>query len=54
VVVGTEDEQLLFIVVPVGAKASKDGRTVVQRMGKDANIRLFIGDNAAFEECVVG
>ncbi len=53
VVLRAEDEQLLLFFSPVGPQPSKHGRTVVQRMSENSNIRVFIRNDAAFEECVV-
>src|SRR3954463_4118688 len=50
----TENEQLFFLIIPVGAKPSKHRGSVIQRVCKDADLRLGIRDDAAAKECIFG
>ena len=53
-ITGSENEELLFVLIPVGAKPSKHRGSIIQRVCKDADLRLGIRDDTAAKECILG
>jgi peptide-methionine (R)-S-oxide reductase len=54
VIVGSEDEQLLLVAVPISAKAAKDAGAVVKSMSQDTDFGIRIRNDTAFKESKIG
>ncbi len=54
VVGGAEDEQLLFVGVPVGAQPAEDARPIVESVSHDAHFRFLYGHDFAAEKGIFG
>ena len=50
VITGSEDEELLLILVPIGAEAAKHGGSVIQSVREHAEFHLGIRNNSAVME----
>ena len=49
----TENEQLLFLIVPIPAKSAKNTRPVIQGMCQDSNLRFAVRNDVASKERVI-
>ena len=54
VIVGTEDEELLFLLVPETAQPSEATRAVLEGVRHDADLRLPVRNDAPVEERELG